>query len=142
MKTRSIERPENVGTGWAWRYAHVALAAPFVVSGLSKLFDFAGATAEVRALTGFEPAWIGAIAVIATQLLGSLLLLIGGRWTRVGALLLSLFVAAATLVAHAWWTKSGVDRFRDVNAFWEHVAIIGGLALAAIAADASRPRTD
>lgn len=132
----------QITAGPVWRCAHVALAAPFMVSGLGKAFDFAGATAEVRALTGFEPAWIGAVAVIATQLLGATLLLAGGRWTRIGAILLSLFVAVATLVAHAWWTKVDADRFRDFNAFWEHVAIIGGLALAAVAADVRRPRPD
>jgi uncharacterized membrane protein YphA (DoxX/SURF4 family) len=60
--------------------------------------------------------------------------LAGGRWTRLGAGLLAAFVAAATLVAHAWWTKAGLERFRDFNAFWEHVALIGGLALAGLGA--------
>ncbi len=118
--------------GELWRLPCAALAAPFVLSGLSKAFDFAGATAEVRALTGFEPAWVGAVAVIAAQLGGAALLLGGGRWTRYGALLLALFVAVATLLAHSWWTKAGIDRVRDFNAFWEHIAIIGGLGLAAM----------
>lgn len=139
----AARRPSHqIKVGPVWRCARLALAAPFMLSGLGKAFDFAGAAAEVRALTGFEPAWAGAVAVIATQLLGAALLLAGGRWTRIGAILLSLFVAVATLFAHAWWTKVDADRFRDFNAFWEHVAIIGGLVLAAAVADARPPRPD
>jgi uncharacterized membrane protein YphA (DoxX/SURF4 family) len=136
----TVTTPRNFASGPVWRYAHLALALPFLLSGLTKTFDFAGATAEVAALTGLEPAAVGAFAVIAVQLGGSVLLLLGGRATRLGAVLLIAFTAAATLIAHAWWTKLGIDRVRDFNAFWEHVAIIGGLALAAAAAGGSCPR--
>jgi hypothetical protein len=37
----------------------------------------------------------------------------------------------ATLLAHSWWTKTGIERFHDFNTFWEHVGLIGGLMLAA-----------
>jgi len=133
------ERP--AATDVRLRAAWLLLASPFLLSGVTKAADFAGATAEVRALTGLEPAWLGAAAVIAVQLGGSALLLAGGRLTRAGAGLLAVFTAVATLLAHAWWTKAGIERARDFNVFWEHVAIIGGLALAALAADRARPRS-
>lgn len=119
-------------TSPAWRLALLLLASPFLISGVTKILDFAGATAEVRGLTGFEPASALTVAVIVTQLAGSLLLFLGGRWTRIGAVVLAAFVIAATLLAHAWWTKSGVERVRDFNVFWEHIAIVGGLAVAAL----------
>jgi uncharacterized membrane protein YphA (DoxX/SURF4 family) len=122
--------------------ALLLLASPFLISGLAKIADFAGATAEVRALTGVEPASVVALAVIATQLVGSVLLLLSGRWTRIGAAILAAFVVAATLLAHAWWTKEGADRVRDFNVFWEHVAIVGGLAAAALASGWDRRRGD
>jgi uncharacterized membrane protein YphA (DoxX/SURF4 family) len=110
--------PAGGGAGemWAVRAALLALAAPFLLSAATKAMDFAGATAEFRALAGLEPAWLGALAVIGVQLGGSLLLVAGGRWTWLGAALLAIFVAAATLLAHAWWTKLGIDRTRDWNA--------------------------
>jgi uncharacterized membrane protein YphA (DoxX/SURF4 family) len=117
--------------------AHLALASPFLVSGVSKAVDFQEAVVEFRLLTGFEPAAIGALAVIAAQLGGSALLMMGGRWTKVGALGLAVFVALATLLAHAWWTKVGIDRVHDLNTFWEHVAMIGGLTLAGLNARTS-----
>lgn len=122
--------PNSLAGALVWKIALLALAAPFLVSGIGKAMHFTAAVAEIRHFTGFEPAAVVAACVILVQLIGSALLLAGGRRTRLGAVLLAAFVAAATLVAHAWWTKAGLERFRDFNAFWEHVALIGGLALA------------
>lgn len=115
----------------------IALAAPFLVSGVAKLTDFTGAIGEVRALTGVAPPlalWLAAL-VIAVQLGGSALLLSGRRWAIVaGCVLLGGFTIAATLVAHSWWLRAGPERARDMAIFFEHVAICGGFALAAMLA--------
>lgn len=116
---------------WLPHLARLALAAPFLLSGFLKLLDFPGAVAEVRGLAGLEPAALFAALVIATQLGGSALLLLGGRRAWVGAGLLAGFTVVATLLAHAWWRRTGIDRVRDLNIFWEHAAICGGLVLAA-----------
>lgn len=116
------------------RFALLALASPFLLSGLLKAMHLEATADEVRGLTGLEPAVAVAVAVIAVQLAGSALLLAGGRATRLGALLLGAFTVAATLLAHGWWDQAGPDRARDFNAFWEHFAIVGGLALAALSA--------
>lgn len=114
------------------RAGSMLLVAPFLVSGIFKLFDFAGATQEVAALAGLEPAWIFAVLTIAVQIGGSLLVVFGNRWgTLAGALALGGFTIVATLLAHSWWTKEGVARVRDFNVFFEHVAIVGGFVLAA-----------
>lgn len=115
---------------WLPFLARLALASPFLISGAMKSADFAGATAEVRALSGLEPAWLFAVLVIATQLGGSLLLLFGGRRAWMGAGLLAGFTVVATLLAHAWWVKPPAEAPRDLAIFWEHVAICGGLLLA------------
>lgn len=110
------------------------LVAPFAISGASKAVDFAGAIDEVRGLSGLEPAWIFAALVVLAQLLGALAVVFGRRAVIPGAAALAGFTCVATLLAHAWWTKDGIDRVRDFNVFWEHVSIVGGLALAAILA--------
>ncbi len=118
---------------WTWLIAaaRLALVSAFLVSAALKALDFPGATAEVRALTGLEPAGLFAALVIATQLVGSALVLAGGRWAWLGAGLLAGFTLLATLVAHAFWTKSGVEQVRDLTTFFEHLGLIGGLALVA-----------
>jgi transmembrane protein len=114
------------------RVGCMLLVAPFLVSGIFKLLDFAGATQEVAALSGLEPAWAFAALTIAVQIGGSVLVAFGNRWgTLAGALALGGFTIVATLLAHSWWTKEGVARVRDFNVFFEHVGLVGGFVLAA-----------
>ena len=110
--------------------ARLALASPFLVSGLFKLLDFGGATAEAAGL-GLSPPALVAAAVIVTQLGGSALFLTR-RWCWLGAGLLAGFTAVATLIAHAFWTFDGMDRVRQAATFLEHLAILGGFAAAAV----------
>lgn len=110
----------------------VLVVVPFVVSGVAKLRDFESAKREVQGLTGVAaPAPLAAL-VIATQLGGSALVVGGGLAACFGALLLAGFTMVATVLGHAWWRESHSRRVRDANAFWEHVALVGGLACVAI----------
>lgn len=130
-----------LGQSWLALLARIAVALPFLLSGIAKLADFGGATAEVRGLTGLEPAVFIAVLVIMTQLGGSALLIAGVRYAWIGATALAGFTAIATLLAHAFWLKPATERFLHQNIFFEHVSIIGGLALLAIlAARSSRGR--
>ncbi len=111
-----------------------ALASPFIASGLLKLADRDAAAAEFTALGLWSPGLM-VLAVIATQIAGSLLLL-SGRVAWLGAGVLAVFTALATVIAHPFWRFEGADQMRQLTTFLEHVAIIGGLAAAA----ALRPR--
>jgi uncharacterized membrane protein YphA (DoxX/SURF4 family) len=121
--------------------ARLLLCAPFILSGIAKAFDFTSATAEVHGLTGLEPAALFAGLVVLTQLGGSALVVRGGHWAWVGAALLACFTLVASVLAHGWWSNSGIDRVRDFNIFWEHMGLIGGLALAAMASGRPLQRT-
>jgi len=112
--------------------ARIALVSAFVVSGVTKTLDFSSAVAEVRALAGIEPAAALAVLVIATQLGGSALVIAGGRAAWIGAGLLAGFTVVATLLAHAFWTKTGIEQARDLSTFFEHVGLVGGFLLASI----------
>ncbi len=110
--------------------ARLALAAPFLTSGVTKLLDLQGATSEVGGL-GLQPAGLLAGAVIVTQLGGSLLFLTR-RYCWLGAGILAVFTALATLLAHPFWSIGGPDQGRQAATFFEHLAIVGGLAMAAL----------
>ncbi len=118
--------------GWVEGAARIAVALPFLISGISKLFDFPGAVAEVHGMTGIEPALPLTILLIIVQLGGSALLITGGRFAWTGALALAGFTAVATLLAHSFWLKPEAEQFLHRNIFFEHVAIAGGLILLAI----------
>jgi transmembrane protein len=85
--------------------ARIVLCLPFWWSGLSKLLDFSGGTAEMAGL-GLEPAWLFNALTIFVQLGGSLLV----TWLGAGAL--GVFTALATVLAHQFWTIDGVERPR------------------------------
>jgi uncharacterized membrane protein YphA (DoxX/SURF4 family) len=116
--------------------ARLALASPFLISGLVKLLDFGGATAEVTGLD-LQPAGLIAAAVIITQLGGSLLFLTR-RYCWLGAGILAGFTVVATLLAHPFWLFEGPDRGRQTATFFEHAAIVGGLAVAALFVNGQR----
>jgi uncharacterized membrane protein YphA (DoxX/SURF4 family) len=117
--------------------ARLALASPFLLSGLAKLLDFAGATAEAAGL-GLSPPALVAAAVIAAQLGGTALFLTR-RWCWLGAGVLAGFTVVATLVAHAFWTFDGSERGRHTAVFFEHLALVGGFAAAAVMVHARGP---
>jgi transmembrane protein len=110
--------------------ARIALAVPFLVSGVVKAADFPGAVAEVEALAG-GPSVLLAVLVIVTQIGGSLLMIASDRFGWMGAIALAGFTAVATILGHPFWAKAGPEAHRDMLIFLEHVAIGGGLVLAA-----------
>jgi transmembrane protein len=119
--------------------ARLALAAPFVVSGSAKLMNFTGAAGEVAGL-GLQPAGPIAAAIILTQPSGSTLFMTRS-FCWLGAGVLAAFTVLATLLAHSFWSFDGPDRGHQKATFFEHVAIIGGFAAAAIAAHRSFERS-
>lgn len=126
-----------LGSDWFRRLAVVLLTFPYWLSGLAKLAGFSGALAEANHF-GLEPALLAVASTIAVQLIGSALLILG-RWVWLAAGALGVFTLAATLIAHPFWTvASPIERFHHTNTFAEHLGLIGGLAMAAILADARR----
>ncbi|MBD2749382.1 DoxX family protein [Microvirga sp. BT688] len=116
--------------------ARLALASPFLISGVVKLVDFGGATAEVTGL-GLQPAALIAAAVILTQLGGSALFLTR-RTCWLGAGILAVFTVIATVLAHPFWMFEGPDRGRQTATFFEHAAIVGGLIMSALFVNSRR----
>jgi uncharacterized membrane protein YphA (DoxX/SURF4 family) len=117
---------------WSWLLpvARIALTSAFLIGGIQKLVDFPGAVAE-QAHFGLQPAWLWAVAAIIVELAGSALVIVG-RWVWLGAGGLGVLTAVAMLIANNFWTMTGHDRFMALNAFFEHLGLIAGLALVAV----------
>ena len=132
MKTITVPRPiyQLMALPVTELAARLALASPFLLSGVAKLIDFQGAASEMAGV-GLRPPGLLAAAVIVTQLGGSLLFL-SRRYCWLGAGILAVFTLLATLLAHPFWAFDGPDRARQMATFFEHVAIVGGLAMAAL----------
>jgi uncharacterized membrane protein YphA (DoxX/SURF4 family) len=115
---------------WTGPLARLALVGAYVQGGLVKLLDFPGAVAE-QAHFGMEPAASWAAVTIAIELVGALMV-VSGRWLWLGAGMLGVFTGLAALKANAFWTMVGQERFMAMNAFFEHIGLIGGFVLAAM----------
>jgi putative oxidoreductase len=106
------------------------LSTVFLWSGLTKLGDPKGSTAEVAALNLPAPRLFLALTIL-TQIGGGLMVLLG-FWTRLGALALLGFTIVATMLAHRASGLSGAARQQQITTSLEHLAIVGGFLLLAI----------
>ena len=122
-----------------WFVARLALVSAYVVGGLVKIVDIPAAIAE-QTHFGLVPPALWAGITIIVELVGSVLVL-SGRLVWLGAGMLGVLTAAATIVANRFWSMTGEARFMATNAFFEHVGLIGGLiAVAILASENQRQR--
>lgn len=132
MFFRDLERPIDRILDWdgTWLLARLALVGAYLLGGLVKLTDWPGAVAE-QAHFGLHPPELWAALTILVELVGPLLILLDrALWLGAGAL--SLFTVLAALIANDFWTMAGPERFMATNAFFEHLGLVGGFALAAM----------
>lgn len=113
------------------------LTLPYWSSGVFKLADIPGALAEAGHF-GLRPAWLVVTATILVQIGGSLMIITGwAAW--IGAGMIAVFTAWATLLAHPFWVETDpMTRMRQRAIFLEHTGLIGGLMLAATVSELSR----
>lgn len=124
-----------------WFLARLALVGAYLLVGVVKASDWHSAVAE-QAHFGMHPPALWAGTTILVELMGSLLIL-SGRFVWFGAGMLGVFTFFAALTANPFWTlPSGQERFMATNAFFEHLGLIGGFVLAAVAAQAIDRRKD
>jgi uncharacterized membrane protein YphA (DoxX/SURF4 family) len=111
---------------WQWTLltARLALTSAYVLGGLTKVFDFPAAVAEMMRF-GLSPGWLWATLSILVELGCSAL---GG----VGVL-----TAVAMLVANNFWAAPAGSQLHVANDFFEHVGLIAGFVLVALIADRS-----
>ncbi|HEX7874307.1 MAG TPA: DoxX family protein [Sphingobium sp.] len=115
---------------WTGFAARLALVGAYFQGGIVKLTDFPGAIAE-QAHFGMSPPAFWAGVTIAVELVGAILVLTK-CWRWLGAGMLGVFTGLAALTANAFWAmEQGPDRAMAMNAFFEHIGLIGGFVLAA-----------
>lgn len=105
----------------------VLLAWLFLVSGVDKLGAFAG-TAGYIASTGLPMPEVLAVATIALEIGGGLLLAIGfkARWA---AAAFAAFTLVATLLFHNYWAAPEAQQFMQRLMFLKNLSIVGGLLM-------------
>ena len=105
------------------------IALLFIVSGLQKATDFA-AVAEWMASEGLPFASLALAATIVLEIVGGLALAVGVA-VRPAAWTLGVFVVAASVVFHAFWSVPAEQLADQLSHFLKNAAILGGLLLVA-----------
>jgi uncharacterized membrane protein YphA (DoxX/SURF4 family) len=123
---------------WTWLAARVALTSPYIVGSIMKLGDLPAAALEQEHF-GLHPGLSWAVLTITVEIAGPLMIIFG-RYAWLGAGMLGVFTGLANVLANRFWEMSGVSRFTATNNFFEHIALIAGLVLAALAAEHAHRR--
>lgn len=140
MRTNDTPQPVQTILRWrgTWFAARLALVTVYLVSGIGHLVGFRAAVAEQAQFGMPAPALMAGLTV-SCELIGSLLVLSGSRvW--LGAGILGAFTGLGAIIAHPFWTLDGAARFDAMATFLEHAGLVGGLVLAALAAQCAAPR--
>ncbi len=99
---------------------------------LQSLYDKANWQRALGEMThfGLEPAGLYALATVAVQIVG-VILIIWGRYAWLGAGALAIFTLLTIPIAHHFWTITGMPRTLEIYVVYEHISVVGGLILAA-----------
>jgi transmembrane protein len=118
-------------SGFGWFVSRLVLTFVFWGAGIGHLVDFQVSVAELRALR-LEPAPLMNVFLVATLLVGSILILLD-RWLWLGAGILSGFLVVAIVIAHPFWTMVEPAKTLNFRVATEHVSLIGGFMALAVA---------
>ncbi len=111
--------------------ARTLMALVFLVPGVMQAVQFQGALGEFSHFGLQPPAAFVALSVI-TLLTGSVLLIMGGKRTWLGAGALGIYLGLTVFIVHHFWTMSGDQGLSEFREVMSHIGLIGGLMAIAI----------
>ena len=107
--------------------ARLLLAALFLIFGWRKLMDRPGTVS--RMVQDGAPLPVLATAVAIFMELPVAFAVAIGAFTRPSAVLLALYTLGSALIAHRYWTLTGVNKIDSMESFYKNLSIMGGLLL-------------
>jgi putative oxidoreductase len=107
--------------------ARFFLAALFLIFGWRKLTDYSG-TVSRMAQDGAPFPVLSAFVAIFVELPVAFAVAIGA-YTRSSAILLLFYTLGTALIAHHYWTMTGVKKIDNMESFYKNLSIMGGFLL-------------
>lgn len=101
------------------------ISAIFIMSGVHKITAWSQ-TADVMTREGMVAVPLFLLGAIVLEVTGGLSVLLG-CWTRLGALLLIVFLIPTTLIFHDFWAFEGAEQQMQMINFMKNLAVLGGL---------------
>lgn len=114
-------------TNFSALLGRILLAAIFLWSAYSDITNYQGMLGAMTAV-GMPAGQIGLPIAIAGKLLGGLSILVG-CYTRLGAVILILFLLPATYYFHAFWKVPAEQAHMQAINFMKNLGLIGGLLM-------------
>lgn len=119
---------------WAYYIGQILVTLPFWQAGLSKLFNF-NHTVTYMADNGLHPAFWVTILVIIVEILSPIIIVFGRRLAWLGNGALFVFILLTMFMFHNFWVYTGEAYLSQLNDFYRHLHMIGGVMMSAIAAE-------
>ncbi len=107
--------------------ARLFLAALFLIFGWRKLMDYSGTVSRMVQDGARFPAVATPVSIFME--LPVALAVAVGAFTRPCAVLLALYTLGTALIAHHYWTMTGVKKVDSLESFYKNLSIIGGFLL-------------
>ena len=107
--------------------ARLLLAALFLIFGWRKLTDYSG-TVSCMVQDG-APIPVLATGIAIFMELPVAFAVAVGAFTRLSALLLLVYTLGTALIAHHYWTMTGVNKIDSMESFYKNLSITGGFLL-------------
>lgn len=115
--------------------AQIILTTLYWQSGVTKLLNFSH-TESLMVGWGLTPAWFFSSITIFVQIVASLVIIFGKRWAWLGAGALAVFTLATMFTVQEFWHATTLVSYTaEKGEFIDHITLIGGLMMSAIAAE-------
>jgi transmembrane protein len=111
--------------------ARLLLVTTYVVPGVMQAAQFQATMGDFAHFNLMPPAAYVTASII-TLLAGSILVILGGKWTWLGAGALGVYTGLTILIVHHFWTMQGAEWLSEMRQTLEHISLIGGLMVVAI----------
>lgn len=105
--------------------ARILLALLFLIFGWQKLTDYSG-TVQYMAHVGAPLPPLATVIAIIMEFFVSIAIILGVA-TRPLAVLLAIYTLGTALIAHHYWSMTGMARIENEINFYKNISIIGGL---------------
>ncbi len=106
-------------------FGRLLISLIFILAGLGKIVDFPGAVDALQSV-GIRGASVFVFVGLLMELIGGLLLLLGWH-TRLGIIILMIFLFPTTLIFHGFWSYTGAEMALQLSIFLKNLTIYGGL---------------
>jgi putative oxidoreductase len=127
VEARVMEQIATAIKGFTSLVARLSIAVIFLVSAVGNKIPQFKQTAEYMASEGVPNPKFALFGAIGLLLLGGVSV-VAGAWTRIGAMFLFTFLAAATFYFHDFWQfADAAQRQLQTIQFMKNLAIGGGL---------------